>query len=94
MIAPPIFQLSIMPSIQIAAENIHCALGSPLTIEKRRNLGVFLTPLRNLQTRAAFIAPFTTERIDDNQKKFIPHLAIENDFFHSASDADPDPGPF
>jgi hypothetical protein len=22
--------------------------------------------------------------IDDNQKKFIPHLAIENDFFHSA----------
>jgi hypothetical protein len=22
--------------------------------------------------------------IDDNQKKFIQHLAIENDFFHSA----------
>jgi hypothetical protein len=21
--------------------------------------------------------------IDDNQKMFIPHLAIENDFFHS-----------
>jgi hypothetical protein len=57
MIAPPIFQLSIMPSIKIAAENIHCALGSPLAIEKRRNLVVFLTPLRTLQTRAAFIAP-------------------------------------
>ncbi len=22
--------------------------------------------------------------IDDNQKRFIPHLAIDNDFFHSA----------
>jgi hypothetical protein len=46
-----------------------------LAIEKRRNLGFFLTPLRTLQTRAAFIGPFTS------QKKFIPHLAIENDFF-------------
>jgi hypothetical protein len=45
----------------VAAENIHCALGPPLAIEKRRNRGVFLTPLRNLQTRAAFIAPFTSE---------------------------------
>jgi hypothetical protein len=45
-----------------------------LAIEKRRNLGVFLTPLRTLQTRAAFIGPFTS------QKMFIPHLAIENDF--------------
>jgi hypothetical protein len=25
----------------LAAENIHCALGSPLAHEKRRNLGVF-----------------------------------------------------
>jgi hypothetical protein len=41
--------------------DIHCTLGPPLTIENRRNLGVFLTPLRNLQTRAAFIAPFTSE---------------------------------
>jgi hypothetical protein len=61
MIAPLIFQLSIMPSIKITEENIHCALGSPLAIEKRRNLGVFLTPLRTLQTLAAFIAPFTSE---------------------------------
>jgi hypothetical protein len=22
--------------------------------------------------------------IDDNQERFIPHLAIDNDFFHSA----------
>jgi hypothetical protein len=42
-------------------KNIHCALGSPLAIEKRRNLSVFLTPLRNLQTRVAFMAPFTSE---------------------------------
>jgi hypothetical protein len=33
----------------------------PLTIEKRRNLGILLTPLRNLQTRGAFIAAFTSE---------------------------------
>jgi hypothetical protein len=33
----------------------------PLAIEKRRNLGNFLTPLRNLQTRAAFTAAFTSE---------------------------------
>ena len=33
----------------------------PLAIEKRRNLGGFLTPLRNLQMRAAFIAPFISE---------------------------------
>ncbi len=33
----------------------------------------------------AFIAAFTSERmIDDNKKMFIPHLAIENNFFHSA----------
>jgi hypothetical protein len=33
----------------------------PLASEKRRNLDVFLTPLRNLQTGAAFIAAFTSE---------------------------------
>jgi hypothetical protein len=33
----------------------------PLANEKRRNLGVFLTPLRNLQMHAAFIAAFTIE---------------------------------
>jgi hypothetical protein len=32
-----------------------------LACEKRRNIGVFLTPLRNLQTQAAFIAHFTSE---------------------------------
>jgi hypothetical protein len=30
---------------------------------------------------AAFIAAFTSGTIDDNQKRFIPHLAIDNDFF-------------
>jgi hypothetical protein len=34
---------------------------STLAIEKKRNLGVFLTPLCNLQKRTAFIAPFTSE---------------------------------
>ena len=58
------------------------ALGPPLAIENRRNWGVFLTPVRNLQTRAAFIAPFTiVEIIDDNQKKFIPQLAIDIEYF-------------
>ncbi len=41
--------------------DFHFAHGPPLGIENRRNWGVFLTPLRNLQTRAAFIAPFTSE---------------------------------
>ncbi len=54
----------------------------PLASEKRRNWGVFLTPLRNLQTRAAFMEAFTSEwLIDDNQKRFIRHLDIDNDFF-------------
>jgi hypothetical protein len=30
------------------------------------------------------IAQFTNARIiDDNQKRFIPHLALDTDFFHS-----------
>jgi hypothetical protein len=33
----------------------------PLAIGKRRNLGVLLAPLHNLQTRAVFIAAFTSE---------------------------------
>jgi hypothetical protein len=35
----------------------------PLANEKRRNCGVFLTPLRNLQMRAAFIAALTSEEL-------------------------------
>ncbi len=48
----------------------------PLANEKRRNWGIFNT-----------IARFTNERseewyiIGDNQKRFIPHLDIDNDFF-------------
>jgi hypothetical protein len=33
----------------------------PLACEKKKKLRRFLTLLRNLQTRAAFIAPFTSE---------------------------------
>jgi hypothetical protein len=55
----------------------------PLAFEKIRNIGVFLKPVRNLQTRASFIAPFTSVEYD-NQKRFIPHLAIETELFHSA----------
>jgi hypothetical protein len=38
--------------------DIHCALGQ---LKKEEIEGVLLTPLRNFQTRAAFIAPFTSE---------------------------------
>jgi hypothetical protein len=62
--------------------DIHCALGQ---LKKEEIEGVFLTPLRILQMRRAFIAAFTSEKtMDDNQKKFIPQLAINTDFFHSA----------
>jgi hypothetical protein len=38
--------------------------------------------LRNFQTCGAFIAALTSEKtIDVNQKKFIPPLAIDNEFF-------------
>ncbi len=91
----PIFQLLIMLSIKIAAENIHCAFGlnvflsfhslqslmslsklqklDPSEIDKcamvfvrlwpvkKKKLRRFLTPLRNLQTLAEFIASFTSE---------------------------------
>jgi hypothetical protein len=33
----------------------------PLAIEKRKNLGVLLTPLCKLQKREAFTAAFTSE---------------------------------
>jgi hypothetical protein len=33
----------------------------PLASEKRRNCGVLLTPLHNLQTHTAFIAAFSSE---------------------------------
>jgi hypothetical protein len=41
-----------------------CALafGLPLAIEKRRNCGVLLTLLLNLQTLAAFILALTSEQ--------------------------------
>jgi hypothetical protein len=39
-----------------------CAMAfvPPFAIEKSRNRGILLTPLRNLQTPAAFIATFTS----------------------------------
>jgi hypothetical protein len=43
MRVPPIFHLSIMPSIQIAAESIHCALGPPLACEKEEIEAFFNT---------------------------------------------------
>jgi hypothetical protein len=55
----------------------------PLAIEKRRNWGVLLTPLRNLQTRSIHSGFYQWRTIDDNQKRFIPHLAIDTELFHS-----------
>jgi hypothetical protein len=40
--------------------------------------------LHNLQRCAVFIAAFTSEKKmkEDNQKKYIPQLAIDTKFFH------------
>jgi hypothetical protein len=40
--------------------------------------------LRNLKRCGAFIAAFTSEKKDDNQKKFIPQLAIDTEFYYRA----------
>jgi hypothetical protein len=61
--------------------DIHCALGQ---LKKEEIEGVLLTPLRILQMRRAFIAALKVKTMDDNQKKFIPQLAIDTKFFHSA----------
>jgi hypothetical protein len=54
-------------------------------IGKRRNGCVVLTSLHNLQMCVAFIAAFTSKKtMEDDQKKFIPQLAIETEFFHRA----------
>jgi hypothetical protein len=58
----------------------------PLACEKRRNIGVFLTPVRNFTNARSIQSTFYQCRmIDDNQKRFILHLAIETELFHSAS---------
>ncbi len=44
-----------------AIDKCAMAFGRPLAIEKRRNWGLLLTTLRNLQTGAAFIAAFNSE---------------------------------
>ncbi len=51
---------------------------------KKKKLRRFLTPLRNLQMQSIHSGFYQWGMIDDNQKKFIPHLAIENDFFFIA----------
>ena len=44
-----------------AIDKCAMVLVPPLAIEKRKNLGVLLPPLRNLQTHQAVIAAFTGE---------------------------------
>ncbi len=48
-------------------------------LQKEEIEGVLLTPLRILQMWGTYIAAFTSEKrwMDDNQKKFIPQLAID-----------------
>ena len=64
--------------------DIHCALGPPLAIENRRNWGVFNTIAQFTNTRSIHCAFYQWRMIDDNKKRFIPHLAIESKLFHSA----------
>ncbi len=58
----------------------------PLSIEKIRNWGVFFntiaqfTKTRSISIHSVF---YQWRMIDDNQKRFVPHLAIDTDFFHS-----------
>jgi hypothetical protein len=54
----------------------------PLAIEKRWNWGVlFNTIAQFTKTRSIHCSFYQRRMIDDYQKKFIPHLAIDNDFF-------------
>jgi hypothetical protein len=57
----------------------------PLACEKRRNIGVFFnTSAQFTKARSIHSAFYHCRMIDDNQKKFIPHLAIETVLFLSA----------
>jgi hypothetical protein len=56
----------------------------PLACEKRRNWGVFLNTIAQFtNARSIHSAFYQWRMIDDNQKRFIPHLAIETELFHS-----------
>jgi hypothetical protein len=53
-------------------------------LKKKEIEGVLLTPLRILQMRRPFKAAFTSEKRWMTIKIFIPQLAIDTEFFHSA----------
>jgi hypothetical protein len=62
MKAPSTFQTANYAVNLDSCGDIHYALGSPFFHLKIEEIeAFFLTPLRNLQRRAAFIAPFTSE---------------------------------
>ncbi len=57
----------------------------PLAIKKRRNWGVFVNTIAQFTHARNIHSGFYQWRtIDDNLERFIPHLAIDNDFLHSA----------
>jgi hypothetical protein len=55
----------------------------PLAVEKRRNRGVLLTPLCNIQMPGAFKAAFTSEKHWMTVKKIL-QLAFDTECFHCA----------
>jgi hypothetical protein len=54
----------------------------PLKKEKLRHFVNTIAQFTN--TRSIQSGFYQLRTIDDNQKRFTPHLAIDNDFFHSA----------
>ncbi len=76
-----LYKLQLDPS---AIDKCAMVFVPPLASEKRRNWDILLTPLRNLQTCSIFSGFYQWRMIDDNRKRFILHLAIDIDFFHSA----------
>jgi hypothetical protein len=55
---------------------------SPLASEKRKIEAFFITIAQFTNTRSIQSDFYQSRIIDDNQKLFIPHLAIDNDCFH------------
>jgi hypothetical protein len=57
----------------------------PVACEKRKNISIFLNTSAQFTNALSIHSAFYHCRmIDDNQKRFIQHLAIETELFHSA----------
>jgi hypothetical protein len=54
-------------------------------VEKRRNLGRFANTIAHFtHVQSIPSGSYKRKKTDDNKKKFIPQLAIDTEFFHSA----------